>query len=187
MAKTTLDQTDKKMSPGGADTPRIDMKQFIEMASESQQEEKLMQDIQDMKYQMELDQYLKDNPGKSEKDFQIEVIGIDLAKGLSRKSLIDMLKNEYPREYRLYEKDLPQFKTKDIKTLLDNLDGKDRVPFGSGGSSNGVSSMKRSDFLKLPFTQRVEKMFGVSLKGDEKLSEIQLKIQDLEPMLILED
>jgi hypothetical protein len=186
MAKTTLDQTDKKMSPGGANTPRMDMNKFIEMASESEQEEKLMQDYQDMKYEMDLKDYLKNNPGKTEDDFQIEVIGINLA-GLSRKTLIDMLKNEYPRQYRLYEPNIDKYKTKDIKKLLDNLDGKDRVPFGSGGSSNGVSSMKRADFLKLPFSQRVEKMFGVSLKGDEKLSEIQLKIQDLEPMLILED
>jgi len=186
MAKQSLNQIEKRMSPGGADTPRLKLENFMNLASETQQEEKQMQDIQDMKYEMELKEFLKNNPGKNEKDFQIEVIGINLA-GLSRKTLIDMLKNEYPREYRLYEQNIDKYKTKDIKKLLDNLDGKDRVPFGSGGSSNGVSSMKRSDFLKLPFSQRVEKMFGVSLKGDEKLSEIQLKIQDLEPMLILED
>ena len=156
-------------------------------ARESDAEEQKMQDFQDMKYQMELDQYLKNNPGKTEDDFQIEVIGINLTK-LSRPLLIDMLKNEYPKIYRSIEDNIRNYKTKDIKKLLDNLDQSDgRVPFGSGGSPNGISSMKKSDFMKLPFSKRVEKMFGVSLKGDEKLSEIQLKIQGIKPMLILEE
>jgi hypothetical protein len=158
----------------------------MKQASESEAEELELQVPMDKEYDKGLKDFLKNNPEKNERDYQIEVIGIDLA-ALSRRSLIDMLKNEYPREYKLLEQNIDKYPTKEIKKILDNLDGKDRVPFNSGGSSNGVSSMKKSDFLKLPFKDRVEKMFGVTLKGDEKLSEIQIKINGLEPMLILEE
>lgn len=158
----------------------------LKQASETDVEELELQVPMDKEYEKGLKDFLDKNPGKNERDYQIEVIGINIA-GLSRKSLIDMLKNEYPRQYRLLEQNIDKYPTKEIKKLLDNLDGKDKVPFSNGGSANGVSSMKKSDFLKLPFKDRVEKMFGVTLKGDEKLSEIQIKINGLEPMLILED
>ena len=34
---------------------------------------------------------------------------------------------------------------------------------------------------------RIEKMFGVALKGDETLTEIQIKIDGLKPILDLKD
>ena len=105
---------------------------LIKLASETDIEEKEMQLLQDMKYEEGLKQYLKMNPNKTEEDYQIEVIGIDLV-GLSRENLIGMLKNEYPEIFNLLEDDLGVMPTIKIKEMLDNLD-KDKVPFANGGS-----------------------------------------------------
>ena len=104
---------------------------LIKLASETDTEEKEMQLLQDMKYEEGLKQYLKMNPNKTEEDYQIEVIGIDLV-GLSRENLIGMLKNEYPEIFNLLEDDLGMMPTIKIKEMLDNLD-KDKVPFANGG------------------------------------------------------
>jgi activator of 2-hydroxyglutaryl-CoA dehydratase len=104
---------------------------LIKLASETDTEEKEMQLLQDMKYEEGLKQYLKMNPNKTEEDYQIEVIGIDLV-GLSRENLIGMLKNEYPEIFNLLEDDLGVMPTIKIKEMLDNLD-KDKVPFANGG------------------------------------------------------
>ena len=104
---------------------------LIKLASETETEEKEMQLIQDMKYEEGLKQYLRMNPNKTEEDYQIEVIGIDLV-GLSRENLIGMLKNEYPEIFNLLEDDLGVMPTIKIKEMLDNLD-KDKVPFANGG------------------------------------------------------
>ena len=90
-----------------------------------------MQLLQDMKYEEGLKQYLKMNPNKTEDDYQIEVIGIDLV-GLSRENLIGMLKNEYPEIFNLLGDNLEVMPTIKIKEMLDNLD-KDKVPFAKGG------------------------------------------------------
>jgi len=104
---------------------------LIKLASETETEEKEMQLLQDMKYEEGLKQYLKMNPNKTEEDYQIEVIGIDLV-GLSRENLIGMLKNEYPEIFNLLGDDLGVMPTIKIKEMLDNLD-KDKVPFANGG------------------------------------------------------
>jgi len=104
---------------------------LIKLASETEIEEKEMQLLQDMKYEEGLKQYLKMNPNKTEEDYQIEVIGIDLV-GLSRENLIGMLKNEYPEIFNLLGDDLGMMPTIKIKEMLDNLD-KDKVPFANGG------------------------------------------------------
>ena len=104
---------------------------LIKLASETDTEEKEMQLLQDMKYEEGLKQYLKMNPNKTEEDYQIEVIGIDLV-GLSRENLIGMLKNEYPEIFNLLGDDLGMMPTIKIKEILDNLD-KDKVPFANGG------------------------------------------------------
>ena len=81
----------------------ISKEDLIKLASESAEEEMKMQDFQDMKYQQELEDFLKNNPGSTEDDFKLKIIGIDLAKGpiISRKNLLDQLENEYPRIFRL--------------------------------------------------------------------------------------
>lgn len=104
---------------------------LIKLASETETEEKEMQLIQDMKYEEGLKQYLRMNPNKTEEDYQIEVIGIDLV-GLSRENLIGMLKNEYPEIFNLLGDDLGVMPTIKIKEILDNLDI-DKVPFANGG------------------------------------------------------
>ena len=48
--------------------------------------------------------------------------------GLSRKTLLDMLKNEYPKEFNRYK----NLSTKELKELLNNLDTSG-VPFKKGG------------------------------------------------------
>lgn len=47
---------------------------LIKLASETAAEEKDMSDFMDMKYEMALERYLKNNPGKTEEDFINEVI-----------------------------------------------------------------------------------------------------------------
>ena len=158
----------------------------IEVASEDKQSEKELSDYGDMEFEKSKNKYLEQNPGKTEDDFIREIIGLDLALGpsLSRENLIKMLESEFPKVYRLYKNNLPKIPTIEIKKMLDNLDS-DRVSFAGGG--NGHNSMSRSDFKKLPFRDRIEKMFGVALKGDETLTEIQIKIDGLKPILDLKD
>jgi len=156
------------------------------IASEDRPAEKELSDYGDMEFEKGKNKYLEQNPGKTEDDYIREIIGLDLALGpsLSRDSLIKMLESEFPRVYRLYKNNLPELPTIEIKKMLDNLDS-DRVSFAGGG--NGHNSMSRSDFKKLPFRDRIEKMFGVALKGDETLTEIQIKIDGLKPILDLKD
>jgi len=59
--------------------------ELIKLASETAAEEKDMSDFMDMKYQMALEKYLENNPGKTEKDFQEAVIRIPLEGGGSAK------------------------------------------------------------------------------------------------------
>ncbi len=158
----------------------------IEFASEDPRSEKELSDYGDMEFEKGFKLYKKENPGKTEDDYIREIIGLDLAMGpeLSRENLIKMLESEFPRVYRLYKNNLPKIPTIEIKKMLDNLDT-DRVSFAGGG--NGHNTMNRSEFKKLPFRDRIEKMFGVSLKGDETLTEIQIKIDGLKPILDLKD
>lgn len=156
-------------------------------ASEDSESEALMSIQGDIEYEKNRDEWLKNNPGKNEEDF-IKTFSLDLVKGFSRELLEDMLKSEYPKIYSTLKDTIKSYSTLDLKRMLDSLDKSGgKIPFSSGGVANGVNAMKRSDFLKLPFSERVSRMFGVSLKGDEKLSEIQMKIRDLKPILILKD
>ena len=127
----TKNQTDKAIpAKGNNETSKL----LKLLASESNQEEKELSLPGDLKYEEGLREYLKRNPNKTEEDYQIEVIGIDLAKGLnlSRKNLIQMLEGEYPAVFRLYKNNLNNLPTIEIKKLLDNLD-KQSVPFSNGG------------------------------------------------------
>ena len=54
---------------------------LIRLASESAAEEKDLSDFMDMKYQMALEKFLENNPGKTEKDFQQAIIRIPLESG----------------------------------------------------------------------------------------------------------
>ena len=98
------------------------LKQSIKLAmSESPAEEFDMDLLQTLQ---QFDKWSKDNPGKSYDDF-LKEMGIDRAKlssgGLSRKTLITMLKNEYPKSYSKEIED--SYTDQQIKDLLEYLDG----------------------------------------------------------------
>ncbi len=97
------------------------LKQSIKLAmSESPAEEFDMDLLQTLQ---QFDKWSKDNPGKSYDDF-LKEMGIDRAKlssgGLSRKTLLTMLKNEYPRSYSKEIED--SYTDQQIKDLLEYLD-----------------------------------------------------------------
>tara|TARA_R100001126_G_C4855651_1_gene164512 strand:+ start:184 stop:591 length:408 start_codon:yes stop_codon:yes gene_type:complete len=98
------------------------LKQSIKLAmSESPAEEFDMDLLQTLQ---QFDKWSKDNPGKSYDDF-LKEMGIDRAKlssgGLSRKTLLTMLKNEYPKSYSKEIED--SYTDQQIKDLLEYLDG----------------------------------------------------------------
>ena len=68
------------------------------------------------------EKWKKDNPGKSFDDF-LKELGLDRINlrggGLSRDTLLSMLKNEYPSSYT---KEIESSSTEQIKDLLDYLD-----------------------------------------------------------------
>ena len=97
------------------------LKQSIKLAmSESPAEEFDMDLLQTLQ---QFDKWSKDNPGKSYDDF-LKEMGIDRAKlssgGLSRKTLLTMLKNEYPKSYSKEIED--SYTDQQIKDLLEYLD-----------------------------------------------------------------
>jgi hypothetical protein len=141
MARKTINNIEKAMSAGGRDeAPRLNIKQFIKMAEKDP--EVLRFDAESEINQLMREKYLKERkPGESFIDFikrldDVEIKRITLEKGgaveLSKESLISFLKNEYPKTYQRFEKDLPGMKVIEIKNILNNLD-KDGVPFAKGG------------------------------------------------------
>ena len=98
------------------------LKQSIKLAmSESPAEEFDMDLLQTLQ---QFDKWSKANPGKAYDDF-LKEMGIDRAKlssgGLSRKTLLTMLKNEYPKSYSKEIED--SYTDQQIKDLLEYLDG----------------------------------------------------------------
>ena len=73
----------EKIMPGKSDLS--EKEQLIKLASESAAEEKELSDFMDMKFEMALEKYLKENPGKTEEDFLKAVIRIPLSGGGSAK------------------------------------------------------------------------------------------------------
>lgn len=73
---------DRKMEPVGDLTEKEYLKK-LEMltASETATEEKELSDFLDMKYQMKLEEYKKNNPGKTEQDFIQEIRRVNLESG----------------------------------------------------------------------------------------------------------
>ena len=76
---------------------------LIMLASESASEEKELSDFMDMKYQMALEKYLENNPGKTEKDFQLEIIRIPMENG---GKVIDFAKYRKSKDPKIKEIDL---------------------------------------------------------------------------------
>jgi hypothetical protein len=74
--KTTIN-VDKQM-PSKGDLSEKDI--LLKLASETAAEEQGMSDFMDMKYEIALDKFLKNNPDKTEDDF-IEIIRIPMESG----------------------------------------------------------------------------------------------------------
>ena len=85
------------------------------MASETAAEEKSMSDFMDMKYEEALKQFLKNNPDKTEKDFQEKIIRIPLESG---GKVIDFAKYAKAKDPKIKELDLASLFTPD-KTLAE--------------------------------------------------------------------
>jgi len=73
------------------------------MASESAAEEKALSDFMDMKYEEALRQFLKNNPSKTEKDFQEKIIRIPMESG---GKVLDFAKFRKGKDPKIKEIDL---------------------------------------------------------------------------------
>ena len=109
---------------------------LIKLASETPEEEAEM--LLDMELKQLFDEFIKNNPGKTYDDFlnSMKLKRISLkGGGLSIDVLLDMMKNEYPKEYnRLLNKykESISIPKEDLLEAFKNLD-KDGVPFEQGG------------------------------------------------------
>ena len=108
------------------------VKEAVKLAMSESPEEEFNLDVLQQLSQFE--QWKKDNPGKSYDDF-LKEMGLNRKKfnlgGMSFETLMDMLKNEYPKEYErvLLKKTIMK---KDLIDLLNNLD-QTGAPFSKGG------------------------------------------------------
>ena len=91
---------EKRLEPKG---DLSEKEKLIKLASESAVEEKELSDFMDMKYQIALEKFLENNPGKTEKDFQQEIIRIPLESG---GKVIDFAKYRKSKDPKIKEIDL---------------------------------------------------------------------------------
>ena len=85
----------EKELPGRGDLS--ERENLLKLASESATEEKSMSDFMDMKYQIALEKYLENNPGKTEKDFQEAIIRIPMQSGGKIINFSDYAKSKDPK------------------------------------------------------------------------------------------
>jgi hypothetical protein len=99
MKKTIIDTIKnfgvEKELPGRGDLS--ERENLLKLASESAAEEKSMSDFMDMKYQIALEKYLENNPGKTEKDFQEAIIRIPMQSGGKIINFSDYAKSKDPK------------------------------------------------------------------------------------------
>ena len=107
--------------------------------------------------------------------------------GLSRKTLLDMLKNEYPKEFDRYK----NLSTEKLKQLLNNLDTSG-VPFRKGGKVNKDDAVARAKKIREEITlmasESPREEAEMSILGDIKYMEQlrkYLKIIPLKQKMIL--
>ena len=90
--------------------------------------------------------------------------------GLSRQTLLDMLKNEYPKEFNRYK----NLSTQELEQLLNNLD-KQGVPFRKGGKVKKEDAIKRAqeirETIKLMASETPREEAELSILGDLKYME----------------
>ena len=99
MKKTIIDTIKnfgvEKELPGRGDLS--ERENLLKLASESAAEEKSMSDFMDMKYQIALEKYLENNPGKTEKDLQEAIIRIPMQSGGKIINFSDYAKSKDPK------------------------------------------------------------------------------------------
>ena len=91
----------EKEMPGKGDLS--EKEQLIKLASESAAEEKELSDFMDMKYQMALEKYLKENPGKTEEDYINAIRRISLNSG---GKVVDLNKYRKDKEVKINTGDI---------------------------------------------------------------------------------
>ena len=109
----------EKEMPGRGDLS--EKEKLKQLASESAAEEKELSDFLDMKYQMALEKYLENNPGKDEEDFQNSIRRIKLESG---GKVVDFAKYRKSKDPKVKQLDLASMFTPD-KTLS-SLSDKER-------------------------------------------------------------
>ncbi|MCH1612827.1 MAG: hypothetical protein L7S72_05980 [Flavobacteriales bacterium] len=109
----------EKEMPGKGDLS--EKEQLIKLASESAAEEKELSDFMDMKYEMALEKYLKENPGKTEDDYINAIRRISLESG---GKVVDLNKYRKEKDVKIKELDLASMFTPD--RTLSSLSSKER-------------------------------------------------------------
>ena len=109
----------EKEMPGKGDLS--EKEQLIKLASESAAEEKELSDFMDMKYEMALEKYLKENPGKTEEDYINAIRRISLESG---GKVVDLNKYRKETDIKIKELDLASMFTPD--RTLSSLSDKER-------------------------------------------------------------
>ena len=109
----------EKEMPGKGDLS--EKEQLIKLASESAAEEKELSDFMDMKYEMALEKYLKENPGKTEEDYINAIRRISLESG---GKVVDLNKYRKEKDVKIKELDLASMFTPD--RTLSSLSSKER-------------------------------------------------------------
>ena len=109
----------EKEMPGKGDLS--EKEQLIKLASESAAEEKELSDFMDMKYEMALEKYLKENPGKTEEDYINAIRRISLESG---GKVVDLNKYRKEKDVKIKELDLASMFTPD--RTLSSLSDKER-------------------------------------------------------------
>jgi len=107
--------TEKKLTAGGPDTPKINFEDTIKLASETAAEEKDLSDLMDMYYEEALIKFLKNNPGATKEDFDESLRRLSLESG---GKVIDFSK---------YKKDNDWYKSKVRQLNLGSIFGPDRT------------------------------------------------------------
>ena len=73
----------------------------------------------------------------------------------------------------------------DLEETLNYLRDVNRKNFAAGGNGS-IPKMSRKEFLRLPFKQRINLMYGLDLTGQEKVSDILKQIKSMPTKLDIE-
>ena len=138
--RSTKDNVDKPLEGKG------DLSEAKEIKQIATDLEKLKSDFDDETIQLMKEQFDKDKkPGEGFLDYikrQPDDFFKNLRVELSRETMLDMLKNEYPVTYLKYIDNLDRLDTESLRQILNNLD-KDRVPFSKCGTSNYKKHLRK--------------------------------------------